>query len=101
MPDSPTRQLAAWVVGVAVLAVLGVMLLRGGGGSSPPPAAPIRLHDASGGGGGAGGRVLVHVAGLVRRPGVYTLHAGARVADAVRRAGGARRRADLSAANLA
>jgi competence protein ComEA len=103
MPDSPARQLAAWAVGVAVLAVLGVLLLRGGGsgggGGGGRAAAAIRVEDDSGG--GSGGRVFVHVAGEVRRPGVYTLHAGSRVADAVRRAGGARRHADLSAVNLA
>ena len=48
-----------------------------------------------------GGRVAVHVAGAVRRPGVYRLPAGARVDDALRRAGGARDRADLTAVNLA
>jgi competence protein ComEA len=48
-----------------------------------------------------GGRVTVHVAGAVRRPGLYRLRAGARIDDAVRRAGGPRRRADLSAINLA
>ncbi len=48
-----------------------------------------------------GGRVTVHVAGAVRRPGVYVLSPGARVNDALRRAGGARGRADLAAVNLA
>jgi len=48
-----------------------------------------------------GGRVTVHVAGAVRRPGVYRLPADARVDDAVRRAGGPRGRADQSAVNLA
>jgi competence protein ComEA len=45
--------------------------------------------------------VAVHVAGAVRRPGVYRLPAGSRALDAVERAGGATRRADLDAVNLA
>jgi competence protein ComEA len=43
----------------------------------------------------------VHVAGAVRRPGVYRMRPGARVNDAVRRAGGALPGADLAAVNLA
>ena len=45
--------------------------------------------------------MVVHVAGAVRRPGVYRLTADARVDDAVTRAGGPTRRADLSGLNLA
>jgi competence protein ComEA len=46
-------------------------------------------------------RLVVHVVGAVRRPGLYRLADGARTADALRRAGGATRRADLSLVNLA
>lgn len=46
-------------------------------------------------------RLVVHVVGAVRRPGLYRLASRARIADALRRAGGATRRADLSLVNLA
>jgi competence protein ComEA len=45
--------------------------------------------------------LLVHVAGWVVRPGVYELRQGDRVIDAIERAGGARRGADLRSINLA
>ena len=46
-------------------------------------------------------RLIVDVAGLVRKPGVYEFPLGARVIDAVERAGGARGGADLTLLNLA
>jgi competence protein ComEA len=45
--------------------------------------------------------VVVDVSGWVAHPGVYEFSTGQRVIDAVQRAGGARRGADLSAINLA
>jgi competence protein ComEA len=99
MPEIPSRQLAAWVAAAVAVVVLGAWLVSRGGGAPPAPAAAIRVDD--GGGGKGGGTVVVHVAGAVRAAGVYRLRTGARVADAVRRAGGATPRADLSQVNLA
>src|SRR5438874_5894845 len=45
--------------------------------------------------------VVVDVAGWVRHPGVYRLHVGDRVIDAIDLAGGAKARADLTSLNLA
>jgi competence protein ComEA len=84
-----------WVL-AAVLAAVAATRLLGGHDRAPP--APVRLtheggrHEAS---------IYVHVAGAVRRPGLMTMSAGSRVADALQRAGGPLPRADLTAVNLA
>jgi competence protein ComEA len=101
MPDVPPRQLAALGLALVALLVLGGWYVsRGGPAAAPAAAPPIAVTD-DGGGGAAGGSVIVHVAGAVREPGVYRMRAGARVDDAVGRAGGATARADLTQVNLA
>jgi competence protein ComEA len=74
------------------------------GGSVPPGAEGVAASSgASGAVGPPGARteVVVHVAGAVAQPGVQHLGAGARVVDAVERAGGAAPDAELSRVNLA
>jgi competence protein ComEA len=103
VPEVARGTVLTWVV-AAVLATLAVVRLVGGADGSPP--APVKVDGAArphvGGTDGAGGeKVFVHVAGAVRRPGLYRLRADARVAEAVQRAGGPKRRAELAAVNLA
>lgn len=110
-------RLAAWGV-AALLAVLAVGRLLGGGSPAEAPAVAIdepaeAVGAASGDGaasaGGAAGAgtaadrggLHVHVAGAVRRPGLYVVPAGSRAAAAVDAAGGLSRRADPAGVNLA
>ena len=99
----------SWVL-VAVIgaAILGALVLWARGAPAvvaPPAQAPAEgvapAEEALGATPPEGGVVLVHVAGAVRRPGLYELPAGARVADAIDSAGGPRRNADLDTVNLA
>jgi competence protein ComEA len=69
--------------------------------SSPTAAGPVGATPAAMSGAAATGVVVVHVVGQVRHPGVIELPAGSRVVDAVAKAGGATKGADLSAVNLA
>ncbi|MEU7294959.1 ComEA family DNA-binding protein [Streptomyces exfoliatus] len=69
---------------------------------APAPATPAGPAVGSAARPAAGGaRVIVDVGGKVRRPGVLTLPAGSRVADALRAAGGAKPEADLTGLNRA
>ena len=92
---SRTRTLAIAALALCAL-VLGGKLLSGSDGAGTEPA--VTLERTSG---EAPRRLVVHVVGAVRRPGLYRLREGSRISDAVRRAGGATGRADLALVNLA
>jgi competence protein ComEA len=100
--DERGWQAVAWTVAAVVTVLVGVRVL----GSSPEPPPVEIAGERAVGRGRSGARArpagpYVHVAGAVRRPGLYRLPDGARVAAAVRRAGGAVARADVHAINLA
>lgn len=85
--------LAACVVAAALVGVRHLAGARAPARAVDAPAVAVADEPRA--------RLTVHVVGAVRRPGLYRLREGSRVADAVRRAGGAGRRADLSLVNLA
>ena len=117
-PDLPPRPLftRAHVGVVAVLLVVGLLctgwaLLRARPvavaspdsvtASTPAPGSPPAAPGGPPSGSTAAVRIVVHVLGAVRRPGLVSLPDGSRVQDAVEKTGGLTRSADPGDLNLA
>src|SRR5438045_868627 len=98
LPFTFTRRqaLIAAAVVAALLILVGKVVAGAGAPSGAPPPPPTAAAETV-----STARVVVDVVGAVRRPGLYRLVQGARIADAVSRAGGATQKADLAQINLA
>jgi competence protein ComEA len=102
MPSiSRARALAYVVAMLALLAVGGRFVAperdsrASGSGAGSVEHPPLEAEEA------APRKVVVHVVGAVRQPGLYTLAEGSRIDDALAKAGGPRPRAALELVNLA
>jgi competence protein ComEA len=113
VPDLSRSQVVVYGAVAVALLLVGARAIRAEGSGGPSYAStssgsssPSSSSSSSSGGftlsdSGQGSDVVVDVTGAVRRPGVYRLPAGARVTDALKRAGGAGGRAQVEAINLA
>lgn len=93
---------AALLVAVAALAGVIALVLRGG--PAPEVAFPLPAVTESGATSesqASAELIVVSVVGRVRKPGLVRVRDGARVADAIAAAGGARPGTDLTTVNLA
>ncbi len=83
---------------LVLLLLLARVLVHAGAPSGPVPAV---VRPLAVGAPARSSEVVVDVVGAVFRPGLYRLREGDRIADAVAKAGGATRKADLEQINLA
>ncbi len=98
----PRRHTAVLLLAcLVVLALVGKRLAAAGTARGPTAQASSFSHEQSSLSRPASPRLVVYVVGAVKRAGLVRLSEGARVADALERAGGPSRRADLTLVNLA
>ena len=101
MPSVSRPRALAYAAVVLVLLVAGGRFLTSASDadqSGTPGAGGLELVEAEP---ADAAEVIVHVAGAVRQPGLYTLEEGSRIDDAIARAGGPTGKAVLDAVNLA
>ena len=99
MPQLSRAQIAVYAALAIAVLLIGARAVRTGNDEAAAASAysggSFSVSTAG------GGDLVVHVAGAVASPGVYRLPAGARVTDALQRAGGPAPRALVDAVNLA
>ncbi len=85
---------------IIVIAIIGGIFSLGAWSQNhaplPPPTGPYEPSKAP-----PQGKIIVHVAGAVKKPGVFTLPMDARIQDALQKAGGALPSGDPNQLNLA
>ena len=107
MPEMSRAQLAVYAALAVVALMLGSRWIRSGGEAASAEPGSLPSFESSGSKSGddsfeaTGGDLVVHVAGAVADPGVYRMPTGARVTDAIKRAGGATAEAVPDSINLA
>jgi competence protein ComEA len=97
MPQISRGRALAYVLALLLGLTLAGRVAFHAGARAQPRAGPLAMKAVP----APARKVLVHVVGAVRKPGLYRLTDGSRIDDAIKAAGGAKPRADLQLINLA